>query len=615
MVQPAWPFWPDLRVPEPYGAEAYRDYEVSQPYGVEPYREYDVLRPEVPADPPASPPPRAAARVDLNAWRGADRSQPVIERVLQGRVVTVLERAIPSRDPFVGEWWRVITPTGLEAYLAGTGPRGEPYLDILFGELPGFARTLSTLTVPREPVPGDPCLTGDGCLVHPPHVIDPNARTSIRRESLRASTARIPKGSFVDVLSPQVNVTVTEAPNEDGEVFAYFTPDILGSHTFYKIRYCYPGTNPLQCVEGWTERYNLVPGALPGRHIPADEATFWEDVGDFITDPDTWAVIGTIATVGNYGWVAGILGSAQSIAMQEAMKGLAGMFLDAGVCVAAGHPVSECTIGQRSPNFVNGWKAQVAIRARLAAIALAGPAATTAKAALATKIPVDLVNAVTAIGQATSAGSQWRDLEQRWTQQKRSDEQIRRDFLDETQRQFANDPDPMKRREDVQAIGVNYHLRRNLFDDVMHWDPATGRRGRRLISLDPNRPRPNSTSKNYTVDQLEALWRKAEQRRLPQAVVNAFRARYERAKHLRDNLGITLVGPSDIIALSVSPTGEVIEGASPGVPADRPSRLRSFFKDAFLASALTSPAWITLLLLPWLRKRRSSRSRSRSRDR
>ena len=610
MVQPAWPFWPDLRAPEPYGAETYREYEVSQPYGVEPYREYDVLRPEV----PIAPPLRATARVDLNTWRSPDRSQPTAERVLQGRVVTVLERSIPSRDPLVGEWWRVVTPTGFEGYLAGAGPSGELYLDILPGALPGLARTGQAVAVPREPVPGDPCLTGDGCLVHPPHVINPNAPTRIKRSSLRASTARIPRGGLVDVLSPQVNVTVTER-EEDGEIYAYFTPDLLGSHTFYRIRFCYPGTDPLRCVDGWTERYNLVPGARPGTHVAAEESSFWEDVGDFVTDPDTWAVIGTIATVGSYGYLAGILGSAQAIATQEAMKGLAGMFFDASACVAAGNPVAECTIGERSPNFINGWKAQVAIRARLAAVALAGPAVTSAQAALATQIPAQLLTAVTAIAQATPLGAQWRELEELWKRQKKSDAEIQNEFLAKTQRDFANDPDPMKRREDVQAIGVNYHLRRNLFDTI-HWDPVTGQRraGKRLVSLDPYRPRSNSTLRNYSVEELEALWRSAEQRGAPRVIIDAFKRRYETAKRYRDNFGELLPQPRETIELRRDVAGDVFASDVP--PADRAvSRLRSFLKDTLVASVLTSPAWVPLLLLPWLRKRRRPRSRSRGRRR
>ena len=613
MVQPAWPFWPDLRDPNPYGVERFRDYDIAAP-----------LAPDVPpGGPPLTPPPelrtppRARTRADLNVWRVPDRSQPTVERVLQGGVVTVLERGIPSRDPLVGEWWRVVTraedparaPAGQEGYLAGTGPRGEPYLDLLPPrELPGFARTLQTLTVPREPLPGDPCLTEGGCLVYPPHVIDPNMRTRIKRSSLQASTGRIPKGGLVDLLLlSQVNVTITER-EEDGDVFMYFTPEILGSHTFYKIRFCHPGT--MSCVEGWTQRYNLVPGAVPGIHTPMEETTFWEDVGDFVTDPDTWAVIGAIATAGSYGWVAGILGSAQSVALQEAMKGLAGMFIDVGACLAAKHSVEECTIGERSPNFVNGWKAQVAIRARIAAVALAGPGVASAKAALAAKIGPDLVNAVVAIANTSALGSQYRELEDLSKKQGKTDEELRNEYLAKTQRDFGSDPDPMKRREDVQAIAINYHLRRNLFDTI-HWDPVTGKRreGKRLgkAAFDPNRP-----PTRYTVEQLEGLWRAAEQRQAHPAFVNALRRRYERAKHLRDDLGITLAPVSEDIVLSVSPGGQVIEGPAPDIGGGGAGSGRMpLWKETLYGLILTSPAWVPLGLLPWLRKRwRPKRKRS-----
>ena len=487
---------------------------------------------------------------------------------------------------------------------------------------PGPSEAWADVIGQREPVPGDPCITGDGCLVHPPHVIDPLTRTRIRRSSLRASTARIPRNGFVDVLGPVATVDVTEK-EEDGEVIAYFTPNPLGSHTFYQIRFCYPGTSPLQCVEGWTERYNLVPGAVPGKHTPAEETSFWEDVGDFITDPDTWTIIGTIATLGSYGWVAGILGSAQSVALQEAMKALPGMAVNIAACIARdcqGMPleqclqggrlppdvaarVKECTIGERSPNFANAWKSQVALRMKIAATSYASAGL----ASLATSVPPQILTAVRSIAEATGYGNELRALEARLIANQATEETLRRDLLADAKGRFVNDPDPMKRRDDVLAMGINYHLRRQLFN-VTHWDPMTGRQGRRLIQKDPNR-RPPPTRRNYSVEELESLWRRAVEHQAPQVVVDALKARYDRALRYRANFGVLRTQPSEQIELVRTSSGQVGDIGTPGTPGapgtgpEFVSGARGLLGHLMVLSLLTAPAWVPMALLPALRRR------------
>ena len=123
---------------------------------------------------------------------------------------------------------------------------------------------------PREPRPGDPCI-GDfdlGCPVTSSDVIDPYRQTRVKGGRL-GDRARVPKGGLVDILAGPVMVRITA----DGDDLIYTPatfyqrldpdfPNTPGVETFYKVRYCRPVPGAAgfsTCIEGWTERRNLVP--------------------------------------------------------------------------------------------------------------------------------------------------------------------------------------------------------------------------------------------------------------------------------------------------------------------------------------------------------------------
>ena len=110
---------------------------------------------------------------------------------------------------------------------------------------------------PRDPQPGDPCISTTGCSVLPLPTIERQQATRVSSIELNRETVFIPSGGRVDIIGPPVRVDVATVSTPSFDYFTQFSPNQAGAATFYPVRYCRPGTT--DCVEGWTERRNLVP--------------------------------------------------------------------------------------------------------------------------------------------------------------------------------------------------------------------------------------------------------------------------------------------------------------------------------------------------------------------
>lgn len=115
---------------------------------------------------------------------------------------------------------------------------------------------------PGEPQDGAPCLGDLGCLVMPPHLISRTNVVRTTRDSIRASSATIPGGGQVDILEggPVAIRITTDGDGIFHTPFVFYDPQNPDPNVilFYPIRYCTPGTNPPQCVEGWIRRDDLI---------------------------------------------------------------------------------------------------------------------------------------------------------------------------------------------------------------------------------------------------------------------------------------------------------------------------------------------------------------------
>lgn len=121
---------------------------------------------------------------------------------------------------------------------------------------------------PLEPKDGDPCLGEGGCRLLLPSLI--NTATlepqSLHEDTLDSVLDTVPNGGQVDILEGPVTVRLSYQPAGGGGNYVVFTPlNFYDPATrdpnvvsYYRIRYCVPGSNLLRCLEGWAQRRDLV---------------------------------------------------------------------------------------------------------------------------------------------------------------------------------------------------------------------------------------------------------------------------------------------------------------------------------------------------------------------
>lgn len=111
------------------------------------------------------------------------------------------------------------------------------------------------------PALGDRCRIAAGCGVYQPTWINPTGTTRINADQIGPGTARFPQQGVVDLRPINGQITTARVNvvhgNDGGIPVVHFIADPNGASQFVYIRYCVPGSNPPQCIEGWTDVNNL----------------------------------------------------------------------------------------------------------------------------------------------------------------------------------------------------------------------------------------------------------------------------------------------------------------------------------------------------------------------
>ena len=326
--------------------------------------------------------------------------------------------------------------------------------------------------------------------------------------------------------------------------------------------------------------------------------TIFEDIGDeltdFIADPPIWAtIIASVYTVGAGGLVGLLADQPLQNAVTETLRALPGLL--------EGKSFAAAWTGQ--------WLARVKKAAEIVGVDFVKKNVT---------VPVDWLAKDAEYGRRMV--SRYQELQA----QGLSPDAIKGRLLMEATAQCRSvSTDPALCRADVQALAINYHLRENLFDPT-GWDITTGEPARKL-----GKPVSTATRRDYTIAELDQLWRRAEQGGLPPPVVAALRRRHAEAVKMREfaeNNGIrwgprkfgkltlsdVMMAPTDPPPIDTgppTPTGTPAPGPGPANPtptATVSGARKSLLGEIFLASLLTAPAWVPFALLPWWRRRQAS---------
>ena len=357
----------------------------------------------------------------------------------------------------------------------------------------------------------------------------------------------------------------------------------------------------------------------------------WDTIKDVVTDESFLVVLGSVITAGQAGWLLGVLGSAQQVALQQTMNALAGVVLRCNydpTCVLRGNA-----------NFFDAWKAQLAWRT--AKTMQVGGAQLAAGVIASSQL---LAQAVNFGNSAVTAYEEARRLYPSSSSAAKA--QTLRRLKAECNARHPGRITPEQRRlitecrDDVLALAANFHLRDNVFVTT-DWDPLTGDAPPDAFEIFRTNPR-----KLYTLAELDALWKGARDQGLPASIVTPLADRYAFEYHLRR----TIIGLPPAADPALPITLANVEVTSPATDAARArwvdARQRGYAKaivdqlqteyetllardraaaaptpttaplpgdvapkpswlgEIALAAVLTSPAWIGLAVLPWWQKRR-----------
>ena len=324
-----------------------------------------------------------------------------------------------------------------------------------------------------------------------------------------------------------------------------------------------------------------------------DIGDFFEDVGDFVTSDTFFTIVGTVITLGSYGYVTGVLSALQSVALQETMNAVAGGVVMAGERLLRTGKVTP-------PNFFEAWQGQLAYRTKKM-FEIGGEA---------------FAKDVLAVAEQQIDPATLDRMQQAWEVKKRTEAFVRDaeaakvEYLGELQREcFARAAGAFASpaslcRQDTLAQTANLANGETIFETT-DWNPLTG------VRVDLGR-----LTEREARDRFYEIVRAAGSAGTPQAeaALAVFYAAKQRDadRAERERLAKQLSAEIEQRAAAGDPMAGRIKalrrprpvGAGAG-PAARP---RSFFEQALLASILTAPAWMTLLVLPAYRQRRAARS-------
>lgn len=313
---------------------------------------------------------------------------------------------------------------------------------------------------------------------------------------------------------------------------------------------------------------------------------FWDDIKELIEDPPIWAsIIAAVFTVGGAGGIAGILADQPlQFAVQETIRSVPGLL--------------------EGRDFAGAWTGQWLTRVKRAA-ELAG--ADFARREL--QAPTDWLT------KDTQYGARIRARYDQLRGEGFTEEGIRNRLLEESIQQCLNvSTDPALCRADVQALAINYHVQKNLYDTTS-WDVRSGRPAVRAVrDLRP------VSNRQYTIAELDQIWRDAERRGFPIATVAALRKRHDQAVRMRtfaENNGIQW-GPRQFPTLTLEEiTAPPVDQPPPIVdtgttPAGNTSSRQSTFAKIATAALATSPVWGFFLGRHLAERARSSRANPRT---
>lgn len=320
------------------------------------------------------------------------------------------------------------------------------------------------------------------------------------------------------------------------------------------------------------------------------------DVYDFVTGDDFFTILGTALTAGSYGYAVGILGAAENVALQEGMKGLAGMAASA----AQGKP----------KDFAAAWAGQAAYRAKATVIAGGNAALAPYLASLNVALGPE------AASLAAGAWQNYKDDVHAEGGTVESYEAVRRDYLAELKSRYPGT------RADVLALGANMANGETIFDTT-DWDPRTGEPSALFVSISPMQAldsyyavvvaegTPNSPRSERALALYHAAVRAGDEREVRAAAAEAARADLQRRCEAGDQNACSLHTSFTKIKSLRKARGDADKffpiGSAAGAalgPAAAPLVSLWPLNEALLGLALyTSPIWGGYLAYRWYAKR------------